>query len=243
MTELSLTLLQPWEDKLTILVDMYSDLSKKEIDIDNEEGYAALKVAIKDCSSNRNKLKADGKTLRDDANKYAKSVIAREKELLKITEDLEGELKSKKDSIDEARTIRDRQILLPSRIEELKEIGITMKDDDLLLMSPEQYREFISLRKTEYLEAKEAKLNEQQELLNRELDKKKAIDKAIKEVNKIAKKENEIIKLKKKENINVIEQLVDEFIMSYIPQVNVDELKAGDIKINFINKLKNLING
>jgi len=231
MTELNLDILKPWEEKSTILADQYINLEIK--DIDDENGYDNVHEAIKILTKHRTSINKDGKALRDESNAFSKKVIAREKELLLITGEIEEDLKGKKSKIDDERTIRERKILLPSRKEELKEIGIELEDKELLLMSPEQYREFRNGKKLEFLEAKEAKLNEEQEKIDK-----------VKEVEEIKKETKKEIRLQRKEDVNKVEQLVDDFLIEwnkYKVQNNLANCKV--VKISFINKLKKLING
>ena len=231
MTELNLDIFKPWETKLSILVDKYNDLTIK--DLDDEDGYHEVCEAIKDCTKHRTSVNADGKGLRAETNAFSKKVIAREKELLAITAETEEHLRGEKLKIDDERTIRQREILLPSRQKELKEIGIEIEDKELLLMSPDEYREFRDEKKLAYFESKEAKENEEQEKIDK-----------VKEVEEIKKETKDEIRLQRKEDVNKVEQLVDDFLIEwnkYKVQNNLANCKV--VKISFINKLKKLING
>lgn len=232
MTNLNLDIFKPWEPKLLSLVDLYKDLTIK--DLDDNEGYDEVKAAIKDCTTHRTSIVADGKALRSEALLFQKTVIAREKELLSITSVLEEKLKNEKSHIDEERILRDRMELLPSRKLDLSEIDIIIDDKELLLMSPEQYREFYNNKKLQYLESKEAKIKEEQE----EIDKQKALDNAKKEGIKEAKK---YFKQEAKERVDLVLKLLDDFLIEY--DKNKEEPSALNLlKIQFISNIKKLLN-
>ena len=123
--------------------------------VDDKVGYALVDTARKDLKQIRVDITKKGKELRDDANKFAKAVIAKEKELVSIIEPLEKELKAKQDEVDLIIAKEDRKVLLPDRQEKLKSIEIELSDDEILEMDSDVFAKFFNEKKFQYLEDKE----------------------------------------------------------------------------------------
>ena len=93
--------------------------------------------------------------MRDEANKFAKSVISVEKELVAIVEETEKELQEKQDYIDNLKELEKRKALLNLKKEKLLEIEMEMTDEEILNFSEEEFGEFFAEKKAKFLEKKE----------------------------------------------------------------------------------------
>lgn len=116
-----------------------------------------------------------GKEMRDDANKFAKAVIAKEKELIGIIEPEELRLKEVEDAEKQRKEREDRLAILPTRKDRLAAIGdqVEVTDDELLDMDAEQFEVYYNRRLADKNEAERAALEEQkrqQEEEQRKLD-------------------------------------------------------------------------
>jgi hypothetical protein len=111
-------------------------LEIKRIDRSNIE---AVKDGHRKLVKVRTTITGQGKDLRDDAIKFQKSVIEKEKEYLAITVPLEEELKSVLDDEKEKIVMEARKQLLPQKREQLALLEYTKEitDEELLMMSDE----------------------------------------------------------------------------------------------------------
>lgn len=94
-------------------------------------------------------IEKQGKSMREDALKYQKDVITREKELIAIIEPEEQRLKDIELEAERIKERAIRQTALPIRHAQLKEIGdgIKSNDEELLEMDAEQFAEYMNGRK------------------------------------------------------------------------------------------------
>lgn len=149
----------PTVAELHELAEKYKELT---IDgLDDKDGYERVHKARMELVRTRLEITKTGKALRDDANKFAKAVIAKEKELVGLIEPVEKELKAKQDEIDEKRERARRFSLLPERMEKLLEIEEVVSTDELLGMSNDQFLSFYNERKEAWLFRKEQELAEE----------------------------------------------------------------------------------
>jgi len=173
----------PKKVELIKKVEKYKNL--KINGIEDKVGYQLVDTARKDLKATRGQITKAGKELRDEAVKFSKVVIAREKEFVAIIEPLEKELKEKTDTIDLIIEKEKRKTLLPERIAKLKEINVEVSDDELLEMDSKDYLIFFNEKKEEYLEEEARKIEEEKNRIreNKRLEeiKKEAADKAKKE--------------------------------------------------------------
>jgi thiol:disulfide interchange protein len=194
MNNLSLEKFNPKKAELETLSKKYSGLAIKGID--DKEGYELVNEARKDLKKQRVNIEKQGKEFRAEAIKFQKDVIAYEKELVAIIEPLEIELQSKQDVIDLEKNKIKMQALLPDRKARLLEIESVVEDDIILSMNIDEFDSFFNDKKTEYLDAKEAKLRAEQDRIEEEKRIQKAKDDARKEEAEKAKKEIELSKQK-----------------------------------------------
>jgi len=105
-----------------------------------------------------------GKSLRDDANKFAKAVIAKEKELIGIIEPEEDRLKAIEEEAEKLAIREERLEKLPARKERLATIGddVEISDEDLLLMDANDFEAYFNARTADKLNADKLKAEEDQ---------------------------------------------------------------------------------
>jgi hypothetical protein len=171
--------------------------------VEDEAGYLQVKDARKELGDMRILITKTGKSAREEARKYASSVIEQEKEYLLVITPLEDELKAKIEAIDEAKKKAERIILLPSRKAMLAEIGAEMTDDEILALDEKKFSEMYTAKKMEHLEAQERKRKEEEDAKRHteELEKAKeeAAEQARIEAEEKSRKEIEKIKREQEE--------------------------------------------
>lgn len=182
----SLEKFNPTQAELLALAEQGRKLSINGIE--DTEGYAAVHTHRMELKKARVAIAKTGKEAREEALAYQKKVIAYEKELIGIIEPIELDLKAKQDAIDAEKARIERQALLPSRIEKLKEIGIQMEEEALMDLDVEQFADFYNTKRAEWIDAKEAKLREEEAAMEAEKAK-LAEDQRLEETRKIAEKE------------------------------------------------------
>lgn len=166
MKNLDINKFEPKKVELVELSDKYKNLEIKGVD--DKDGYSLVDVARKNLKSKRVEITKTGKAMRDDALKFQRAVIAKEKELVGIIEPVEIELKKKQASIDEEREKISRIELLPNRKKWLKAIDVEMEDDFILLMDDAQYEAFYNKKNAIFLDKKAQKLKEKEDKIARE---------------------------------------------------------------------------
>lgn len=167
-----------------------------KVDINNKEELAIVKRNKLDLGKIRNSLKEFGKSKRDYFNEMSKKIITREKELVAIVETEENRLAVFLDEAKAKQELADRLLVLPERKEQLAKIGdnIEVTDGFILTLNAQEFTDYINNRKTEHLNAKEAKLNEEKAKIEREKELREAENKARLEAEEKAKKEIELAK-------------------------------------------------
>lgn len=135
------------------------DVTKKE-ELEN-----AVKILVKA----RGIIQKQGKSFRDEANAYNKSVLEKEKEYVQIIEPLELDYKQKIISIEKEELQQQRLLVLPQRkslLELLK--TITQPGDEILLnLDDASFMAYLMERQTEdknNLEREEARLKREKEI-------------------------------------------------------------------------------
>lgn len=168
------------------------------VDIDNKQELALVKKNKLALGKIRNSLKEFGKSKRDYFNEMAKKIITREKELVAIVEQEEDRLNVFLEEAKHKQELADRMLILPDRKEQLAQIGdeVQVTDGFILSLGSNEFTEYVNNRKTEYLNAKEAKLNEEKAKIEREKEIRDAQEKSRLEAEERAKKEIELAKEK-----------------------------------------------
>lgn len=100
-TAVSLQELQALEPTILAKVAEIEEKNLTITGIDDKEGYDAVHKARMELVRTRTSIQKVGKALRDDATKFAKSVIAREDELISLLSPLEEKLTAQQKTIDD----------------------------------------------------------------------------------------------------------------------------------------------
>lgn len=169
MENLNIEKFNPTKAEIARLVSSYKSLEIKGIE--DKPGYLAVDEARKELKKVRINIQKTGKSMREEAVKFQKDVIDKEKELVAMVEPTELELEEKQRIIDEEKEKIKRQKLLPERKEKLQAILIVVEDDFLLLMDETKFADFYNLKNAEFLTEKERQIKEAQNKI--EIDKRK----------------------------------------------------------------------
>lgn len=194
-TNFDIEAFDPTVAELTALVQ-----STKDITADDLEDTKQLEVVKENRILLRNarvKIEKKGKELRDDANKFAKAVIAKEKELIAIISPEEDRLKAIEDQVKANALRREREALLPARRKRMAELSdsspkpIAFPLDEIVLdMDDEQFETMFNEKAAERNENVRVENERKEKELNKEKDE-IARQKEIKEAEDRAKKETE----------------------------------------------------
>lgn len=199
--ELNIEKFNPTKAQIIKLVSSCKVLEIKGIE--DKEGYDNVKSAIVSLRTIRKNIQDTGKSMRADALKFQKDVIAKEREYTDMIEPIEQDLKEKKEYIDDEKEKIKRKDLLPERLEKLQKINVIISNDEILLMDDKEFTTFYNDKNTEFLAEKERLIQEEKdkiEIEKKELErakeleeaKKKAAEEAIEEEKYRAAKQKEI---------------------------------------------------
>ncbi len=232
------------KEALEKVKEEFSNIDKTNI----EEVSNAVKTLVK----MRGLIQKKGKTYRDDANAFNKSVIAKENEYVGIIEPLELEFKEIIEADKQAKIIEARKALLQNKKDQLSLLTAISKisDEDILAMDDEQWVNFFSgkfeenkshLEKEKGAEARrieDEKIRKENESLREEkriaemkaLEAKEALDKIEKEkADKIKAEADEAERLAQGSDEEKLEILKSKFkeISIYMESVKVKSKKAN----------------
>lgn len=186
--ELNLEQFNPKAAELRALVEVTKKIT--DIDIDNPDDMKVVRenrIIFRDI---RNAIKNTGKAMREDALKYQKLVIRKEKELIEIIEPEEERLKNIEEEAKEKKLRKERFAILPQRRERLAAIGdsLEVSDEEIIAMDETQFQGYCNKRVADKNEAdrieNERKANElkaEQERHKQEKEREEAIENARKE--------------------------------------------------------------
>ena len=104
-------------------------------DINDAAQMKVVTVARIELKNARVSISKKGKELRDDANKFAKAVIAKEKELIAIIEPEETRLSELEEKVKDQIIMAERTKVLPTRKTQLENINDNVKVDDEYLLT------------------------------------------------------------------------------------------------------------
>ena len=141
------------------------------LDLADDTQLAVVKGTRIQLRDARVMIEKQGKGMREDALKYQRDVIAREKELIAIIEPEEKRLKAIEEEANTIRERKAREALLPMRREQLLPLGVAFTDETLLDMDNDEFIEFLNTstalkneRDRQEIEAEKAKLARAAEL-------------------------------------------------------------------------------
>lgn len=185
MDESKIELFNPTVAELQRLVETSKALvitdanDKKQLEVVKE-----MRITLRDA---RVSITKKGKELRENAIKFQRDVLAKEKELIAIIEPEEDRLQKIEDEVKEHKLKEERIALLPERKDRLSKIGdnIEVADEVLLGMDSTQFTEYVNGRQTiknefdrKVLEAREHAAKEEELRLQREKDAREREEKA-----------------------------------------------------------------
>lgn len=179
MNELNLEQFSPKRAELVTLAEAYKALSIQGIE--DKPGYLAVDEARKDLKRKRVEIVKTGKALREEAVSFQKKVIATEKELVSLIEPIEIELEEKQKVIDDAIQIEKRKASLPYRMEKMKDLGLEIAEEFILLMDDSKFLAYHSEMLAKKLETEALKLAEDRRKLEegmKKLEEQKAVEAA-----------------------------------------------------------------
>lgn len=147
----------PTVAQLTELVEKTKGLSVA--DLKDKAALETVRQSRIELKKTRVAIEKYGKSLRDDANKFAKAVIAKEKELIGIIEPEEDRLKAIEEEAEKLAIREERMEKLPARKERLAAIGdnVEVSDEDLLLMDANDFEAYFNARTADKLNADKEK--------------------------------------------------------------------------------------
>lgn len=152
----------PTVAQLTELVEKTKGLNVA--DLKDKAALETVRQSRIELKKTRVAIEKYGKSLRDDANKFSKAVIAKEKELIGIIEPEEDRLKAIEEEAEKLAIREERLEKLPARKERLATIGdsVEVSDEDLLLMDANDFEAYFNARTADKLNADKLKAEEDQ---------------------------------------------------------------------------------
>jgi hypothetical protein len=133
---LSIAELVPAKEQLELIVS-----ESKKTDITNLDQTHTMRIKLRDA---RISITRTGKSLRENALKFQKDVIAKEKELIEIITPEEERLEKAEDEMKLKAEMEKRRDELPSRLEALASIGdeLPIDESEILTLDDNQFNEY-----------------------------------------------------------------------------------------------------
>lgn len=129
-------------------------------DFSNKDQIALVRTKRLELRDLRVSITKTGKSLRDEANAFAKAVIAKEKDLVAIITPEEDRLSSLETEAERLAEVERRKGYLPERKAKLEAIGVELKDEELLAFDDIEFVTFFNAKESERLEAERIALEE-----------------------------------------------------------------------------------
>lgn len=166
----SLTELETLETKAGQAQEKYEKFKLENYQ--DKEVYRQAKTAKSELVSLRTSISKTAKLVRDEANKFAKSVIQREKYLIRMISPIEDRIKGEIANADNQKIRDQRRTMLPIWRVKLAKVGIMLVDEDILDLSDDELNLRIENAKAEKeakrlaeLEARELEIKRKEEEL------------------------------------------------------------------------------
>ena len=146
LDETAIEKFDPTVAELTALVGQTKDLTA--VDLKDKAQLELVRTSRITLKKKRVQIEKFGKALRDDANKFAKAVIEKEKELIGIISPEEDRLKEIEEEAEQLAILEERREKLPARKDRLAalEDGVEISDDEILLMDSVQFEAYYNAR-------------------------------------------------------------------------------------------------
>lgn len=160
-------------------VAQLQSLTEESKAVDTSDIRAVKEVRIK-LKSARVEITKRGKAMRDDANAFAKAVIAKEKELVAIIEPEEDRLKEVEEQAEILAEMKKREKEMPERLEQLSAIGdgVEVSDEEILKMDSFAFGTYVNTRKGALLDKMRLETEERERVV-REAEEKAQREKEI----------------------------------------------------------------
>ena len=183
MNENQLQEFNPTVAELTNLAESYKWLKINWVE--DKEWFEKVKQAKKDLSEKRNHITKTLKAYRENAIKFQKDVISKEKELVGIIEPVEDELKRELERINQEIEMKEREAILPMRIKEITEIWYIVASQSIILwMNDNEFMIYCNELKAKKYEEQKLQL----EKIEREKQEKEEAEKRQKELDEAKEK-------------------------------------------------------
>lgn len=177
----------PTEAELRAVVEKTSTITAT--DLEDPKQLAVVRENRINLKNARVQIEKTGKALREDALRFQKAVIAKEKELVAIIEPEEDRLQAIESEAKQIAEMKKRQKDLPERRARLNEAAqhdrITITDDEVLRMDDGAFAVYLSQRQMAImekerveLEARERAVREAEEKAQREIELREAEERA-----------------------------------------------------------------
>lgn len=168
LDETSLEKFDPTVAQLTGMVEKTKGLTVA--DLKDKAQLETVRKARIELKKTRVAIEKYGKDLRDDANKFSKAVIAKEKELIGIIEPEEDRLAAIEEEAEKLAIREERMQKLPARKDRLATIGdsVEVSDEDLLLMDANDFEAYFNARTADKLKADREKAEADQRIKDEE---------------------------------------------------------------------------
>ena len=172
--ETGLQILDQKESQVREISEKFKGLSIKGAD--DKEGYKAVRAARITLKNTRVEIQNDGKELRENAVKFQKAVIKREKELIALIEPIENDLQREEDHydalIDQIRIEEERKEnqRIQARVDALRKFGHDHDIYDLKIMADDKFNELLTQAEIDF--------NAEQERIAKEKAEAEAVKKA-----------------------------------------------------------------
>lgn len=162
MDGLNLADFDPTVAELTAMVEATRGITAN--DLEDPKQLSVVKENRISLKNARVKIEKTGKALREDALKFQKAVIAKEKELVAIIEPEEDRLQAIEDEAKQIAEMKKRAKELPARREQLAALndGIEITDDEILKRDDIQFGIYINSRKEALLEKQRLEMEERE---------------------------------------------------------------------------------
>jgi len=209
-----------------------------EVNIDNKEEIKKVKEARIAIGKVITAIEEFGLNKRSFFTEINRKIMARQKELIAILEPEKDRLKAFEEEAKQKQEIADRLLVLPERKNQLAGIGdgIEVTDEFILSMGSEEFADYVTVRKTDYLIAREAKIKETEDKIAREKEIEEEKKKAREEEAEKAKRDIELAKekaeLEKQEALRKAEKekqdIIDENNRKEAARVKAEEDKKRE---------------
>lgn len=188
---------------LTSSITAYDLEDKKQLEVVKKN-----RISLRDA---RVAITKKGKEMREEAQSYAKQVIAKEKELVAIIEPEEERLQSIEDEAKKIVEMKRRKSVLPEKIQKLSDAKIEATEEFILTLGEFEFLTFFNEkieerneRETARIEAEKIKIEEEKNKIAREKEMKEREEKArIEERERMERQEKE---RKEREELNVLRE-------------------------------------